>query len=1038
MPTMPSLSEQARQLAAAAAAATAAARNEATLRHRLENALERSSVALGIPWYPLQLDAVLVTGDRQKRFVDVAHGAIVIEYEAPRRFGGHGGAELDHARAQAEEYAGLLAAEEGRSLEDYTLVAWDGSHISFGRYESKGAAWNHLTAFNPAAAAQLLGFLRDDGTPIIHPALLTAVAGPDSEYGSRLIPAFYRAVSNSLHQPARTTKTRLLFTEWQRLFGQVAGTQSERLRVLLRTQSQTHGQLYEKNPAAYLFSLNTYIALVAKLVMAMSLPNVSENVGDPDVPIKSRIRALEDGTLFRSGGVSNMMAGDFFSWYHDDAHWSDFEARIDGLTAALAGIDFDVSRKSSHATRDLFKEMYQAFVPSALRHALGEYYTPDWLAEHALNAIGWTPTDSLLDPTCGSGTFILEALRRRMLAARPRVSAKALLAGLYGIDLNPLAVLTARASLVVSLAGRLDPARPIELPIFLADAINSAEEVDETYAHRLQTEIGAVAFSVPITIVRSRDFYAIFGRLRELVTANLDCREIVDAIAREFSVVARLSGALRDAFSASVASLVTMHENRWDGIWATILAERFQAAAIPRVSHIAGNPPWVKWSNLPPDYASFIKERCLNLGVFSTDRWVGGIESDISTVITYESVAKWLAVRGKLAFFITGTVFANESSQGFRRFRLTREGLELRVVRVEDFASIAPFEGVTNLPALLIVERDRPTEYPVPYEIWRSERSTFADARDFAKNAAADHLLAAPVPGTDCGPWLKGSVAEHELWAEIFGSVEGGYVARKGITTDRNGIYFVRVKDCANDMCTVENEPEVGRITGIPRVSARVEAEHVFPLLRGRGVRGFWAEPDPDYHLLLPQRGMHGDPELPQRAPGVYRFLKRFETELSGRSSYRRFQKGQPYWSLWSTGSYTFSAWKVVWKEMGGGKFVAAYVGSHADPLVGTKVMIPDHKLYFVPVETEGEAAFLCGVLNAPSVTRAITAFAAQLSLGVSVIEYLKLPRFAATSVHHSDIARIAQRIHERRTAATPGELESLDRMAIEILRSSD
>ena len=75
----------------------------------------------------------------------------------------------------------------------------------------------------------------------------------------------------------------------------------------------------------------------------------------------------------------------------------------------------------------------------------------------------------------------------------------------------------------------------------------------------------------------------------------------------------------------------------------------------------------------------------MDLGVFSEDRWVGGIESDISTVITYEVIDKWLAPRGMLAFFITGSVFANESSQGFRRFELQNRHLHFRVLRVEDF-----------------------------------------------------------------------------------------------------------------------------------------------------------------------------------------------------------------------------------------------------------------------------------------------------------------------------------------------------------------
>jgi hypothetical protein len=131
-----------------------------------------------------------------------------------------------------------------------------------------------------------------------------------------------------------------------------------------------------------------------------------------------------------------------------------------------------------------------------------------------------------------------------------------------------------------------------------------------------------------------------------------------------------------------------LHKDKWDGIWCPILADRFAAGAIPRLSHIAGNPPWVKWSHLPRQYAEFIKPQCLAINVFSEDRYVGGIESDISTVITFQAVRKWLAPGGRLAFFIAATVFSNESSQGFRRFAHADGRPMCRVLAVEDFKDL--------------------------------------------------------------------------------------------------------------------------------------------------------------------------------------------------------------------------------------------------------------------------------------------------------------------------------------------------------------
>jgi hypothetical protein len=477
---------------------------------------------------------------------------------------------------------------------------------------------------------------------------------------------------------------------------------------------------------------------------------------------------------------------------------------------------------------------------------VGAVYTPDWLADHVLDVIGWQPDDDLLDPTCGDGVFLRAALRRRLAAG---VSGDALLAGLRGIDIDPVAVRAARAA-IRELAGG-EPA------ITVGDALDATAQA------------------------------------------------------------------------------------------------RF----------VVGNPPWVRWSALPPEYAARVKA----LGAIGRDRWVGGIEPDVATVITQHAVRSLLASGGTLAFVITGTVFANESSERFRRF----EGA--KVLLVEDYAAVKPFAEATH-PTMLVLRKGEPTTYPVPYRVHRRD--------------GVERLLAAPVPGTDAGPWLKGTRAQHATWRRIFG--RGAYRARKGVTTDLNGAFFVRAQRNGGETVRVTNDPGLGR-KPLPRVTAEVEAEHVFPLLRGRD---FGAAPS--LHVLVPQRGMHGDPDLPARAPLAHAYLERFRPALERRSSLRRYQRGHPYWSLWNVGPYTFSPHKVVWREMAG-RFAAAYVGP--------EVVICDHKLYFVPCDSEDEARYLTAVLNAPTVAGAISAYAAQLSLGASVVEYLAIPRYDPADAGHREIA---------------------------------
>ncbi|WP_339541181.1 N-6 DNA methylase [Pseudomonas sp. RA_5y_Pfl1_P24] len=1025
----------AHQLVSKVISASEAASNEAQLRHELESALKIACEAKGIPWTPFQLERALKETGKSTKFADVAHGAVVIEYEPPKSFAGRFNSKAKHARSQAEEYAVLISAEEGRVLEEYVLVIWDGLHINFGRFEGGAPHWDRVIDFDINAANCLLAFLERDGRPLVHPQLLQTLVGPDSDYGVSLIPALYESVCRA-ESISRTSKTNMLFTEWRRLFSQVVGFQPANMKALLARQEISHDQPYEENPAAYLFALNTYIAIIAKVVTACTLPSPSQNVLDSSVPVFDRLRVIETGELFEHSGILNMLSGDFFDWYLDDCAWPRFSSSLEALLGALAGVDFTIAKKNPNTTRDLFKGIYERFIPREVRHALGEFYTPDWLAEHGMDLVQWGIGDSLTDPTCGSGTFLLEALRRRLLQTDGRNTAHSLLNGLHGIDLNPLAVLAAKGSLAIFLSPFLDPSDPIRLPVYLADAINPARVSSglfPSYSYIMQTEVGPKEFSVPENMIRHEDFFKIFTKIRGLIDADVSAAGIKSAVRSDLNSM-RLDGHDIQTVEATIENLVSLHDQGWNGIWCAILADRFAAGAIPPSSHVCGNPPWVKWSNLPKEYAKAIQAQCKQLGVFSKDKWVGGIEADISTVVTYQAIYHYLAPLGRLGFFLPGSVFTTPSSAGFRKFSVGPDKLSCKVLLVEDFDAISPFDGVTNMPRFLVLQRDAQTVFPVPYRIWTAAEGLASTlrrsktAQDFRQAANQINHTAVPVPGDEGGgPWLIGSDEEQAVFAKVFAGAERLYTARKGVTADRNGVFWVYERARINySVVKIQNAAAIGKTKGIPEVTALIESEHLFPLLRGKGVKAFCAIPDEKLRIIVPQRGMHGDPDLKTNARLTYRFLRRFETQLLARGSYKKFQKKEAFYSLWNMGAYTFSPYKVLWREIGR-VFAAAYIGSAKTEYAGEKLVIPDHKLYFIPVETEGEAAYLTGFLNAPVISGTISAYASKLSLGVSVTKYINIPLYDESNFQVRAIRDLSLEITNKSVGASKSQLQALD-----------
>lgn len=1005
--------------------------NEEQLKIGSEDILKRLCVQRGLLWNSYTYEHSLNSG---KRRIDAVHGSTIIEYEPPRSFKGVENAQLKHARTQVEEYAGLLSQEEGRPITEYSLIAWDGETITFGRFSVDGLIWEPARAFDELCLERLINSIADGGRPLVSPLLLKQFVGPDTQVGRELLPSLFAAILQA-KQSEKTTRTKLIYMEWVRLFGQVDGTETEKLARYLEESSCQHGVQYTNDPQAYVFALSTYIALVAKVCAVYSLAAQSEVVSSPPLSPVAFLREVEEGSYFRMHGIENMLGTDFFSWYLGDDITDNLARPLGLLLERLRTIDFDVTRKNPESVRDLFKGLYMGFTPAPMRHALGEYYTPDWLASHVMNVAGWSTDQSLLDPTCGSGTFILEGLRRRLENASATVAARELLEGLYGFDLNPLAVLTAKASIVVFLSERFDQSDSVLLPVFLADAINTADPVAGVFRHSILTEKGERSFSIPVELAQSAHFFAVMDQLRVCINSDLSCEIILDSLRGSFPVVRDLSQRSVDVLKQTIADLLDLHRNHWNGIWCPILFDRIEAGCVRDVDLVAGNPPWVKWSNLPRPYAEFIKPICDRMDIFSDDTWVGGIQSDISTVVTYHALERFVAQGGSLAFLVTGTVFKNESSQGFRRWQLhASNGDEpMTVETVEDYAALRPFEGVANWPTLLLIRRNgKATEYPVKYRRYLNPK---ARGGQFGKAGAYEDLCAIPVPGTDAGPWLVGTEKELKVWPRLFNaSSKSVYQARKGVTTDVNGIFFVNATSVADKrLVKISNDPRNGRKRNVTAKSAIVERDDIFPLLRGRDVHRFAAVPQEGQCVIVPQRGMFGDERLPITRPCTFKFLSEFREILEQRSSYRRFQQGKPFWSIWSTGDYTFAPFKVVWKEMSGAGFVAAYIS--ASEFCGTtKMVIPDHKVYFVPLQTEEEAAYLTAFLNSRVVAEAVNAYSATLSLGTSVTDYLDIPRYDARDSAMSTLSSMAKRFSSTGELPTPAEEDELDSLVTSLI----
>ena len=367
-----------------------------------------------------------------------------------------------------------------------------------------------------------------------------------------------------------------------------------------------------KLPAArmemdHLFVRHTYLTAVIGMVVQAYFGIDIRQLAETDPA------DLLDGRDFRSKtGLQGVVESDFFAW----------PSEVGGhpllKTVARRAAKFDWRQ----APTDIASILYETVIPPDERRTLGEYYTPAWLARSIVRELVDDPLDqSVLDPACGSGTFVAEAVTHLLEAAdknpdlNPKDRLDWLRMSISGIDVHPVAVHLARAAWVLAAQPAIQAAAEhgfgsnITVPIYLGDALQLRTRSTGMFSDDLVTipvdrppeEGGAAAFgegiealelAFPVSLVeRPEDFDAFIGDVAEAIEHGddpyfaLDDHNIIDGDERE--VLENTIGVLRK-----------LRDEGRDHIWAyyTRNLVRPVTLALKKVDVIVGNPPWINYN----------------------------------------------------------------------------------------------------------------------------------------------------------------------------------------------------------------------------------------------------------------------------------------------------------------------------------------------------------------------------------------------------------------------------------------------------------
>lgn len=1036
-------------------AADAAIGNEAQFRGNLarERVFEDFAEELGLALQPRE-EYTLIHGR-----ADAVYNRFVIEYEPPQSLTKYNTSQRNqHAIGQVRQYIEELAHKERHRVERLAGVATDGCFFIFARF--RNGVW-HIDDPLPVTPASTELFLRYLISLSTEKALtadnLVRDFGENKTVARLCVSTFYSALATT-----ENPKIHVIYEQWRQQFSEVCGFEEGSPRLDVRGLARSYG-VQDPKPSAFklFFAIHSYYATFIKLLavqvvhyyLAPKLGTALAQVGSyPSDRLCSYLKDMERGGIFRQLGVANFLEGDFFGWYLDV--WDDSVDRaVRRLIAELSNYSLVTLDVDPEQTRDLLKKLYQNVMPKELRHDLGEYYTPDWLAERLLNQLGFTSERDpelhqrrLLDPACGSGTFLALAIKRVKEHCYERIMPEhqileRILNNVVGFDLNPLAVISARANYLLALGELIQHRREeINIPVYLCDSIltpwHAEELAGDQYRMKgleppceFKTVVGR--FAIPHSLVTAQYVDALAALVEECVEAKYSVEDFRRRALQTFPLVEEQDLSDIELLEKLYSRVKELDEQGVNGIWARIIKNAFAPLFQGKFDYVAGNPPWVNWQSLPDGYRSDTRLLWQYHGLFphgGMDTILGKGKKDISMLMAYVSMQDYLHEKGKLGFLITQSVFKTAGAgQGFRRFTLG-DGTPLRVLAVDDMVELQPFEGASNRTSLVVLEKGKATKYPVTYNFWKKKGKGVGIGTDFplekvTEVATFKKFYAEPVDASDLtSAWISGRSKALRAIRKVLG--QSDYEAHAGAYTGgANGVYWIEIIARRPDGLVVVSNITEGAKRKVDSVQAAIEPDLLYPLLRGRDVKRWQAEPSA-YILMVqdPVKRM-GIPEDEMKAnyPKTYGYLKRFEDVLRERAAFKRyFRESAPFYSMFDVGEYSFAAYKVAWP------WIAERIRGAVVTVHGGKTMLPENNVTLVGCFSEEEAHYICALLNST-----LGDFAARSSYATggggiarpAVLQRIRIPKFNPSDKVHSELSALSESAHQ---AAEEGDEETI------------
>ena len=945
--------------------------------------------------------------DGSRRAVDLTALDTFIEFK--KRIGTNSGFDPDPANVQQLDDYLELSKSDGKGIRTgiltdgkYWLLRWpEAGPVRTSRpygfvLESSGQ-WNLLREWLRDSALIALESIPADRSSV------EQYLGPGSPTYQRDIDV----LASLYHQAAQYETVRVKRRLWENL-----------LRAAL-------GEI-ARDPAAldHLFIRHTYLSLVIGMAVQASFGIDLRQLAETDPSDLLQGRRFRDAT-----GLSGIIESDFFAW-PDEVGGHDL---LKALARRVARFDWQ------NAPPDIAAILYEAVIPPNERRTLGEYYTPAWLARAMVTELVDDPLQQrVLDPACGSGTFIAEAVAHFLAAAatldppellqseellEPKEILDRLRVAVTGIDVHPVAVHLARAAWALAARPAIETAVRAgydasgSVPVYLGDALQLRFNAGDLFAGQqvtIQVDDDANSeLTFPISLVDRADT---FDSLMSQVAADIEAGDDPMLALDDHGVS---DANERNTLAATIAVLQRLHDEGRNHIWAYYARNLVRPVALARtkVDVIVGNPPWLNYNQTADILRDELERQSKSLyGI-----WQGGqfaTHQDVAGLFFARSVDLYLKDGGKIGMVLPHSAlqsgqYAKWRTGKWEHHPFTPKGnlsKKLERTLAVDFAHKVAWD----------LERLEPnTFFPmascVAFALREGENAEATPLAGFVERweglAGADNVLRLPSAITDTSvsgisPYeqlSKNGVAVYPRCLFLVTETESAAILQAGQTVT------------VNPRRGPQDKPPWRELDLVSITEQAIERSHLYDVYLGESIVPY-ATLEP-LRAILPVKSGEYDIPTASKGPGGIQ-LGGLERRMRARwqTVSKLWEDNKSYGSkvnlLEQLDYHRKLSSLLQWQKHSGGRpirVVQTESGAPTAAILTDHDAIVDTTLYWIPCTDMHEASYLLAIINSDTLHDAVRPLMPKGQFGARHVHKhlwkLPIPEFNADNTLHARVS---------------------------------